>query len=343
MNILDVDKIKEQNKLLNEQEIKEGKVVLKSKPQKGLFILDDICNLKCIMCSYPHKTDNYRVKEELFNSVIDNMKYFYELSCQGGETLLFNKFDELLDKAKENDVQLTFTTNAQLLTKDVINKLKNLKVYIHISVDGFDETTYESIRVGGSFFKLCENLKYLVEIKDNKEFQNLCYDMFMVPMKQNYQQVEKALDFALKYKFHGIRFLQIRGAENCLPNEDEQNYIKKQIYENFKKIKKFDLQISIDSDIPLDYHKTNDLSTTLINNFSNICKYPWTNIAIQRFGTVSLDCLCDFKNNEIINTLDDAWNSQYMQEIRKGLIENKPISSCKTCYRNNLFHKIKDK
>ena len=57
MDILDIQKVREENRLLNEKEIKEKKIVLKSKPQNILLILNNVCNLKCIMCEefMPHK------------------------------------------------------------------------------------------------------------------------------------------------------------------------------------------------------------------------------------------------------------------------------------------------
>lgn len=336
MNIGEINKIREENRLLNEQEIKEKKIILKSKPQNILLILNNTCNLKCVMCK-DYRPSKYIIPDLLFNDIMDNMKFFESFSCQGGEPLLFHKFDSIVDKAKEFYTHLNITTNGQLLKENLLKKMCNLSVTIHISIDGFDKETYEGIRKGASFDILKDNLKNLKSIKKEKGFEELKYELFMVPQKLNYTQVCKAMDFAKLYDFVGIRFMQVRGfkKDSFMLNDEEYNIVKKQIYEciNLSNNEK----VRIDTDIPMDYENTPDLKDYLIKDFNDICLVPWKSISIQKFGNVSLDCLCNFSRRESVNTLEEAWNSKYIQDIRKGLIEKKPISSCRNCYKNNLY------
>ena len=51
--LLQVREITEQQKantFLNQNEMKEGKLILQSKPQRLVLELTNACNLKCIMC-----------------------------------------------------------------------------------------------------------------------------------------------------------------------------------------------------------------------------------------------------------------------------------------------------
>jgi len=38
------------NKILNENEINEGKIILKSKPLTLRIVITNLCNLECVMC-----------------------------------------------------------------------------------------------------------------------------------------------------------------------------------------------------------------------------------------------------------------------------------------------------
>ena len=346
MDILDIQKVREENRLLNEKEIKEKKIVLKSKPQNILLILNNVCNLKCIMCEefMPHK---YIISDTLFYDIVNNMKYFDSFSCQGGEPLIFDKFNIILDKTKKFHTHLNITTNGILLNESLIEKMYDMSIILHISIDGFDKKTYESIRVGASFDVLKKNLQLLNSIKNKQGYKQLRYELFMVPQKLNYTKVVDAVDFAKQYGFSGIRFLQIRvyANKNCLLNNEESSFVKKQIIACMERVKIEELNINIDTDIPLDYddERTNCLKNYLIKDFRDICVAPWKTISIQKFQQVSIDCLCNFKKADVVKTLEDAWNSQYIQKIRKGLVANKPFSSCMNCYKNSLFKNISGK
>lgn len=343
MDFFEIQKIREENKLLNEQEIGERKIFLKSKPQSMLLILNNTCNLKCVMCR-EHLPCKYIIPDSLFYDIVNNMKYFDSFSCQGGEPLLFDKFNVILDKTKEFHTHLNITTNGILLNENLIKKMCDMSIILHISIDGFDKTTYESIRVGASFDVVKENLKLLSSIKNKKGYEKLRYELFMVPQKLNYTKVDDAVNFAKQYGFTGIRFIQIkgRGYENFLLNNIESSFVKEQIMKCIDRVKNENLNINITTDIPLNYQKTKDLQKYLIKDFKDICLVPWKTISIQKFKKISLDCLSDFKKSFTADTLEQAWNSQYIQDIRKGLIENKPVSSCVNCYKNKLFNDIKD-
>ena len=240
-----------------------------------------------------------------------------------------------------------------MLTEENIKKFQGIeKVHISISIDGFDKKTYEDIRVNGNFDLLKENLQILKHYKN--KFKNLTYALMMVPQKRNYDSIIKAFDFAVENDFCDIRFLNLNdNRKSIILNNEELNIVKRQIYECIESKYKNNYNISINTNIDLEKEKLieynpnfNYKETDILNYFdnnSNICKAPFTNILIHRFRKVSLDCLCNFSIGKTINTLDEAWNSKYMQKIRKGLLENDPISSCKNCYKYNIVNENKNK
>ncbi|MDD3730112.1 MAG: radical SAM protein, partial [Endomicrobiaceae bacterium] len=213
------DRVK--NILLNNFEILKKKTVLKSKPSSMLAVLTNKCNLRCIMCKSVR--ENYAISDETLDDIIKNMKYFEYLSCLGGEVFLYDKFNVVVENAKKFDTELSISTNGLLLGKNM-SMFENMKVTIGVSVDGFEKDIYEKIRINGNFDVLTENLLILKQSMEKESFKQVKTILRMVIMKNNYKQVMKAFDFALKYNFGALSFLKLNSAFQYMPNEQEMKY-----------------------------------------------------------------------------------------------------------------------
>ena len=77
-----------------------------------------------------------------------------------GEPLLHKQLPYLIRIAKDRGVhEVSLNTNGQLLTKDIAQRLANAGLdWLIISVDGVYKDTYESIRIGGDFNLLIQNI-----------------------------------------------------------------------------------------------------------------------------------------------------------------------------------------
>ncbi|GAB1401804.1 hypothetical protein MASR1M68_07150 [Elusimicrobiota bacterium] len=77
--------IKYKNIYLNEIEILENRIILKSKPRAIMASLTTRCNLKCIMCNViDHKTDKINeMDSKFYKFVVANMPYLEEVVWQG--------------------------------------------------------------------------------------------------------------------------------------------------------------------------------------------------------------------------------------------------------------------
>jgi len=96
---------------------------------------------------------------------------------------------------RKDNISFSIQTNG-LLLKKMFNKNKwlfeQLKT-LGLSIDGCTKDTYEKLRRGGNFDILCDNLKFINEIKKQYQFK-LVYHF--VVQKNNYQEMLSYIDFA---------------------------------------------------------------------------------------------------------------------------------------------------
>ncbi len=163
--------------------------------------LNSTCNLRCVMCYYSF--DKPEPKEMLINlvkKIIDegaekelaSIKTFHR-----GEPLLYPKLPEVLKYAKgKGIIEVMFNTNATLLSRD---KAKNLIEAgldkINCSVDGYNEESYNKIRIGGSFETVVDNIKELQKLKKEKKVKNPIVRVHMVENPENHKDIQRFIKF----------------------------------------------------------------------------------------------------------------------------------------------------
>lgn len=166
----------------------EGLVQRKMRfPFSGQIELSYRCNLCCVHCycqglektgeaaSSASRATDIR-KQSLYSTELTTVqwkKVFDEiqkagclwLTFTGGDPLVREDFLELYSYAKIKGFIITIFTNAQGLTKDVIDCFAKSPPYsIEITLNGISEAVYEAItQVKGSFSKAIENIKKLKE------------------------------------------------------------------------------------------------------------------------------------------------------------------------------------
>jgi radical SAM protein with 4Fe4S-binding SPASM domain len=101
---------------------------------------------------------------------------------------------------------------------------------------------------------------------------------------------------------------------------------------NGTKISKFIKYQSINNDI-LSFENLSTHHRDLLQHSSSFCMAPWTHLAIQPNGKVK-PC-CDnqtWLGDCSTQTLKETWNSEPLKQIRRDLLANKKVESCKSCY-----------
>ncbi len=121
------------------------------------LILTTRCQLQCWYCHREGQITEKKIVDACADDIIatcDQLvkKYGKNITISGGEPLLHNKFEEIIEELYNMGSKLTLITNGHLVYRHV--KMMNLFKSIHISVPTIDYEQYFEI-TGGKF----ENLK----------------------------------------------------------------------------------------------------------------------------------------------------------------------------------------
>jgi MoaA/NifB/PqqE/SkfB family radical SAM enzyme len=170
----------------------------------------NLCNLRCKMCyySFDYKRKKEQMELTLFRKIADEIfpkTRFLYLSC-ATEPLMNKQFADYVRIAGEHAVPFSsFCTNGQLLTEGVVKASieANLSEVI-FSIDGATSQTYESIRRGGKWDRLCNNLEMLVKIKRDTGARKPALRFNFTCMQSNIHELPAMVDFAADYSAESL-------------------------------------------------------------------------------------------------------------------------------------------
>ena len=127
------------------------------------------CNIRCEFCinqwdALPDGSNRPHMKAEHVQAIVAEVfPYIRKLALSvSGEPLYDPHFQELLDAARKYGVFVEFTTNAMLVSKPgMLDRILQGVGRVNISMDGATPSTYERLRTGSKFDKVCENIRLL--------------------------------------------------------------------------------------------------------------------------------------------------------------------------------------
>ena len=177
--------------------------------------LTHFCNLDCIHCYIKDDNPDNRHEELNTKEVLHMLKQMKDagvvyLHFSGGEPLFRPDFQDIYLFAKKKNFAINVTTNATLITKDLIELFKKYPpLMLVISCYGVTKDTYESVtRTPGSFAKFKKAIKLL---KNSGINVNLRF----TAMRNNYKEAAMAEIFAqkmgMRYKCTSDIYLRLDG------------------------------------------------------------------------------------------------------------------------------------
>ena len=139
-----------------------------------------ICNMRCPMCFQTDKTFTNKefmgkMNFDFFKTLID------EAALEGvgavtlasrGEPTLHPNLKEMLEYSKGKFYELKMNTNASKLTPHLSETILSSVDHIVFSIDSHIEEEYESIRVGGKFKKVLQNVEEFWSLRNSNKFKN---------------------------------------------------------------------------------------------------------------------------------------------------------------------------
>jgi radical SAM protein with 4Fe4S-binding SPASM domain len=181
------------------------------------------CNLRCTMClvSYrpvPNRTDG-SMDLETFTRIVDELPELESIQLQGlGEPLLAPDLFAMIAYATERGVRVGFNTNAMLLTPARGERLIRAGLgWLHVSIDGATAETYEAIRGGGRFDRVCANVSAFAETKRRLDATNLELELVFVAMRGNVAELPRLVRMAAGW---GIDRIHVQNLSHSFEDTD---------------------------------------------------------------------------------------------------------------------------
>lgn len=216
-----------QNQKLNDQEILEGKSILKSNPQIFNIDMIGICNMfpPCSMCldwndkkgPRHHKglsTGDIKVFEDFIKSA------HHVVNCSIGEPLVLKDFPKILKLFNDWEKPLGINSNGLALSSSLTDQLAPFFNFLSItfSLDAASSDTYRKIR-NDRFEQVIQNISYYQKKREelNPQGYSSKTGLVMIPMKVNQHEVS---DFVKLAAHLGVDRVELRGL-----NQIQRNHV----------------------------------------------------------------------------------------------------------------------
>jgi radical SAM protein with 4Fe4S-binding SPASM domain len=295
------------------------------------------CNLRCQMCNHWRE----RVSDlpvDFFKNIVTELA---SLGCKrihlsGGEPFLYPQVIELMEHITNQNIKLTMTTNATLITEKIAKKIGEFNVSnINVSIDSPDSEVHDKIRgIKNAFKRTLRGIELL------KKYHHAKLQINMVVNPFNYTSVKELPDLAyhvganniclipVKIRTKEIQHFHIEQLKDYNDNIAPMAYAKGLMYGLVKSPK----QIYIFG------QNDNELEQSSLGNYAqgyyhtHPCLALWTHSLIDHQGLVSACCYA--VNNPIIGDLKkqsfyEIWTSEAYNKLRNPY--KAPLDECKGC------------
>ena len=317
------------NQILNRYEILMKKEYLESHPREMRVTITNKCNIGCRYCDI-WKVPDWKLSDERMKEIMNFFPYLENMYWLGGETFLYKGFEEILEEGSKYDtLNQTILTNGLLLNERILEKISKANISLLIAIDAGKKETYEYLRRGASWEKLCKNLELIREVgqRTNKKIKTIFNATLS---KSNYKEIFDMVEMAHKYDFDRIRFMSILGDsdENVNLTKDNEmiKYLENALPIVEKKAKEYNIFAETEK-LSLDHKCYNDINVNFVknNNYHLLKKYntikcfePYRDIVLDSKGPMRPCVNChDWLGDSSKLSINDFWNCEGMQFFRK--------------------------
>lgn len=277
------------------------------------------CNLRCPECpsglrSFTRPTG--MLQDEIFYSVIDQLQphLLYLTFYFQGEPYLNPRFLEYVAYARRHKIYTATSTNAHYLDdQNAEATIKSGLDRLIISIDGSEQDTYASYRVGGNLEKVLEGTRNMVKWKRilNSRTPHLIFQFLVV--RHNEHQIEEIEKLASEIGvdevvFKTAQIYDYKNGSDLLPANEKYSR----------------------------YKKSSDGTYQIKNPLLNHCWKMWQGCVITWDGKV-VPCCFDKDANHTMGSLSDKnfseiWNSEGYNNFRNMILSGRDkIEMCRNC------------
>lgn len=286
------------------------------------------CNLKCPMCL---RTTNMVREDQLLKfDLLELMKQrgdfggsaYVELQM-AGEPTLHPKLGEIIHFLKHNvGVMVGLSTHGLLIKKKsgLVQNLLELDA-LTISVDSLDPDTYHKMRYPAKIEQLLENLEFLFDFIVKREAMSR--SGYIDPIDTRYPFIELQLIATDMFKGTG----DVAALEKLMKEKE---------WDHFAKVR-----------------TTGDCFSEMQGRVAegsrprnaSLCINPWTTVSVAQNGDVTSCCFIFEPKKDEVNyygnlyeqSLEEIWNSDRVQEMRKQHMTSQLSGQCTKCYLKSPY------
>lgn len=277
------------------------------------------CNLRCPECpsglrSFTRPTG--MLKQELFEKVINELAptLSYLIFYFQGEPYLHPQLLEMVRYASQKKIYTATSTNAHYLSDEMAKKTVESGLdRMIISIDGVDQETYASYRVGGKLSKVIEGTRKIIKWKRLLKSRTPHIIFQFLVVRPNENQIEQVYRLAdeLGVDEVALKTAQIYDYKNgseLIPTNEK--------YSRYKKMA--------------------DGSYDIKNSLLNHCWKMWHSCVITWDGKV-VPCCFDKDAHFVLGDLNEKsfkeiWKDKKYNHFRQSLLRSREeIEICKNC------------
>lgn len=331
------------------------------------------CNCRCKMCPlYGLQVEGGKdlikaIKEDKELTLFEFSQLFQDLkelgTCSvnftGGEAFLRKDILDITRLARNSDMEVSFTTNGGLISKEIAREIVDLGVNnITISLDGTRDL-HEDIRGAKIFDKIMEAVDYIREEKKRQRRSNPSLNFLCTVSTLNQNNLAGLVEIAKQKE------LPLTIDPIIFTTQDDWDITKKMLNDGFIKKESFVMPENIgkvDVDIlENELHKVFSLAKDVGQEvyvsiagkkarrkffgdqkyaISNKCFSPWYSCRIDPYGNVYPCSLSISMGNLRKSNIKDIVNGDRFVNFRKRLKKEGLFPFCKKCcvlYSHNTF------
>ncbi|MCI5150505.1 MAG: radical SAM protein [Candidatus Electrothrix sp. MAN1_4] len=197
------------------------------------FLITTKCNLRCNIC-YANLNSVENSSQKVYLEIIAKIAAFgaKKITFTGGEPLLVKHIETLLAKAKELDLKVALTTNANLMN---LEKLKRLECYIDeisVPMDGYSN---DVLSVHRTIKHDHENVRNIIRYA---RYFDVKVDVSTVLTRHNSHEVEYLLDMLQENNIYKWKIFQYSKLNKPKGESIDFNISKYHYQKILKRIKK---------------------------------------------------------------------------------------------------------
>ena len=182
---------------------------------------DRSCNLACPSCRPDFhwakgseldelwKVHEHVVGEDL--SRLHGLEMLYvSADGDGLASPLYRKLLQSMDSSEFPNLRVRIMTNGIMFTPAMWEKLARIRDRIQevvVSIDAATETTYRTVRKGGDFSVLLENLEFLARLR--RESQLTGFSITFVVQRVNFREMPGFVEMGHRYGCNGVTFMRM--------------------------------------------------------------------------------------------------------------------------------------